>query len=52
MNEDEMRYCIAKQLLTVHALQTDYGDVPLDTELAAAVAAAVRAVLESRLQGK
>ncbi len=32
MNEDELKYAMAKQLPTAKYIVTDYGDVPIDRE--------------------
>lgn len=49
MQEREIRYCLSKQLSTAHTLQTNYGDVEIDEEMQAAIAEALRGILERRL---
>lgn len=49
IQDREIRYCLSKQLNTAHTLQTNYGDVELDDEMRAAIAKALRDILERRL---
>ena len=48
MNNDEISYCISKQLPRATALQTDYGQVQLDDEMKSAVEQALKPILEKR----
>ena len=45
---DEIGYALSKQVGTVDALETDYGRLELDPELADALEAALRPILERR----
>jgi hypothetical protein len=50
MNDAEsLSYAISKQLATAQYLSTNYGDIPLDEEMRAAVDNAVRPILKRRL---
>lgn len=49
MNHDELTYALAKQLSSAHTLEGSYGAIDLDEELRAAVDAALRPILERRL---
>lgn len=46
---DDMRYCMAKQLDRMHTVLTDYGDFTLDKEMREAVEAALRPILQRRI---
>lgn len=53
MNDaDSLSYAISKQLATAQYLSTDYGDIPLDDEMRAAVDNAVRPILKRRLNAR
>ena len=52
MNIHEIQYCLAKQLTTAHAVETNYGAIPLDCEMKAAIDKALRPILEKRVQDK
>ncbi len=43
-------YAISKQLSSAFAIETNYGDLPLDDEMREAVAQALRPILEQRLE--
>lgn len=45
----ELAYCLAKQLPRASHIMSDYGDFHLDAEMAEAVEAALRPILERRL---
>ncbi|MNY30780.1 hypothetical protein D3C86_1649060 [compost metagenome] len=42
-------YAISKQLAAATAITTNYGDIPLDDEMRAALDAALRPILKRRL---
>lgn len=44
-----LSYAISKQLAAASAINTSYGDIPLDDEMRAALDAALRPVLKRRL---
>jgi len=48
----EMKYAIAKQIGTIQCIETNYGPMHIedDIEIRAAVAIAVREILEKRIQ--
>lgn len=46
-----LSYAISKQLAAASAISTDYGDIPLDDEMRAALDAALRPILKRRLNG-
>ncbi len=50
MNDaDSLSYAISKQLAAAQYISTNYGDIPLDDEMRAAVDNAVRPILKRRL---
>jgi hypothetical protein len=49
MNEDELSYALSKKVSTFCEIQSHYGSIALDEELAEAVRSAVRPLLEARL---
>lgn len=53
MNDAEsLSYAISKQLATAQYIGTNYGDIPLDDEMRAAVDNAVRPILKRRLNAQ
>lgn len=49
MNQDEIRYAIAKQTSSMQCIQTNYGDIELDDELSHAVQEAIERILYKRI---
>lgn len=49
MNRDDISYALAKQLGSATAIESNYGRLDLDEELRCAVDAAIRQILERRL---
>lgn len=49
---ESLSYAISKQLATAQYLSTNYGDIPLDDEMRAAVDNAVRPILKRRLNAQ
>ena len=45
-----IRYALAKQISCAYSLETHYGSIELDPELAEAVEAALRPILERRIE--
>lgn len=43
-------YALTKQLHKAYAIETDYGNIPLDAELKLAIDKAIRPILEKRLE--
>ncbi|MFY3630375.1 hypothetical protein ACOTFH_27370 [Achromobacter xylosoxidans] len=53
MNDAQsLSYAISKQLATAQYISTNYGDIPLDDEMRAAVDNAVRPILKRRLNAR
>lgn len=53
MNDAEsLSYAISKQLAAAQYISTNYGDIPLDDEMRAAVDNAVRPILKRRLNAQ
>jgi hypothetical protein len=49
MDEQQISYCVAKQLSTMNYIHTDYGDIPLDIEMQETIEQTLRELLERRL---
>lgn len=51
MNDEafNISYALAKQLGSAYSINTNYGEIELDDELRAALGAALRPILERRL---
>lgn len=49
MLPEDLRYCLAKQIGTAHAIETGYGTFWLDEEMSQAVAIALEPILLRRL---
>jgi len=50
MDEDEIKYCLAKQLSSMYAIETNYGAISLDAEMTEAIESVLRPMLEARLR--
>lgn len=50
LDADEIRYVLAKQLSSATAIESSYGQIMLDDELRQAVEAALRPILERRIE--
>jgi hypothetical protein len=50
MDTNEISYCLAKQISTMHAIATNYGYIELDEAMQEAVENALRPLLEKRLE--